>query len=157
MAFQPCVCGQPAVLQCTCEPPAITMCASCLSTHIFTKEGRHKQRSLARASLCQLCNEQSATCFCSSKRQALCESCFSTHRDVGQHLQLPLLIGSGAEKVLSTDEALLGGLEDARSAQQEDIKALNDLIRTIHTYKIDAKSKWTSLVEIPRCLSKHRR
>ncbi len=148
MASQPCVCGQPAVLQCACEPSAVTMCASCLSTHIFTKEGRHKQRSLARASLCQLCNKQSAACFCSCKRLALCGSCFSAHRDVGRHLQLPLLTGSGAEKVLNTAEALLGGLEDARSAQQETISALNDLIRTIHTYKIGLLKQTTDDIKV---------
>jgi len=59
-----------------------------------------------------------------------------------------LVEGKDAEKVLSTAEALMEGLEEARCAQQTAITALNELIRVIHSYKVKLVQRTTEDLKV---------
>lgn len=131
-----CTCGQPALVQCLCQTPPTSFCSGCLSNHVFTTVGGHRQRSVVGSSVCHQCRLQLPVCLCSCNRIPLCESCYGTHKSSAEHLRLPLLEGEKSGQALGFAEALLAGLEEGKAAQNEAIEALNQLISTVHNYKL---------------------
>lgn len=131
-----CVCGQPALVQCLCQSPASVFCPVCLAKHVFCVAGNHRQQALTNSSPCQQCNIQPSVCLCSCNRFSFCEVCYNSHKSSGKHWRLPLLQGNAAEKALTLTEALLEGLEQAKSAQQVAVKTLNEMMQAVHKYKL---------------------
>ena len=131
-----CTCGQPALVQCLCQTPPSAFCSGCLSSHVFRTVGGHRQRPLAGSPLCHQCKLQLPVCLCSCTHVPLCEGCYGTHKTSGEHLKLPLFEGEEAGQALGLTKALLAGVEEARAAQSEAIEALNQLICSVHNYKL---------------------